>query len=379
MIRLEELRVPAGDFSLTVDDLVVTPGEYLIVLGPTGSGKTVLLEAIAGLRRPRAGRVLLAGRDVTALPPEARRVGLVYQDYALFPHLRVRDNIGFALARGERQRQVEKLAQLLGIEALLDRYPDGLSGGEQQRVALARALAPVPEVLLLDEPLSALDGPSRSELTVELRRIHRELATTVIHVTHDLDEAVALGDRMAILVDGALRQVGAVGEVISRPVDPEVANLVGVGNVLELAQPLLQGSPAGSAVKLRSGHLLTLDPASPATATAELVAIRAEEITIEVLDASGAGPLAGGDVAPGGDNLLDGVVTAVHLHAVYAAVEVEVAPVGQGCSQTLMVHILRPQVARLAVCPGVLVRLRIPAASVQLCGRSDDRFRPGEG
>ena len=250
MIRLEGLNVVAGDFSLRVDELSVEKGEFLVFLGPTGSGKTVLLETIAGLRRPISGRIWFGDRDVTAEPPERRRVGFVYQDYALFPHLSVGKNIAFGLRTGAargRARSVRRagvsravgpireraaaLASLLGIEQLMDRYPDTLSGGEQQRVALARALAIEPEVLLLDEPLSALDRKTRRELRIELRRLHRELGATVLHVTHDLDEALVLGDRIAVLIDGDLRQIGTPEDVIQRPADGETARLLGMTNV----------------------------------------------------------------------------------------------------------------------------------------------------
>jgi molybdopterin-binding protein len=205
----------------------------------------VLLETIAGLHRPLRGRVLLAGEDVTHAPPERRGVGFVYQDYVLFPHLSVAGNIAFGLrlrgmSRGDIEERVAAISQLLGIEHLLHRRPGTLSGGEAQRVALARALVVEPRLLLLDEPLSALDPETREGLQRELGRIHRELGTTTIHVTHDFEEAVALGDRIAVLREdrvgdsrreGQIVQVGTPEEIFRRPANEFVARFVGVRNI----------------------------------------------------------------------------------------------------------------------------------------------------
>lgn len=184
-----------------------------MILGPTGSGKTILLETIAGVYRPDSGRVLLNGVDVTSLPPRERNVGMVYQDYMLFPHLTVEQNIAFGLrfmkpAPAGGKRSVRRLAELLGVEALLHRYPGTLSGGEQQRTAIVRALIVEPDVLLLDEPLSALEARTKEKLRDELLRLHRLTHTTIVHVTHGFDEAFLLGNRMAIMNQGRVEQVG---------------------------------------------------------------------------------------------------------------------------------------------------------------------------
>ena len=235
-LALEDLEVQAGAFRLVGIDLAVRAGGYLVILGPTGAGKTLLLETVAGLRRPRRGRILLDGADITSLPPEKRNIGYVFQDYALFPHLSVFENIAFGLRlrrlpRGELVRRVRGMAQLLGIEKLLPRRIDGLSGGERQRVALARALVLSPRALLLDEPLSALDPARRRELQQVLKKLHRALSPTVLHVTHDFEEAVALGEEVAVLLRGRLAQVGTPEEVFRRPATPEVAEFVGARNV----------------------------------------------------------------------------------------------------------------------------------------------------
>jgi ABC-type sugar transport system ATPase subunit len=385
MIRIEGLHVAAGGFSLHIDDLSLESGEFLVILGPTGSGKTVLLETVAGLRRPKAGQVRFGGKDVTMEPPERRRVGFVYQDYALFPHLTVAENIAFGLrGRGTRGRdgragsgpdrtdrrthardRVAALASLLGIGPLLLRYPAGLSGGEQQRVALARALAIEPDILLLDEPLSALDRQTRRELRGEIKRLHRESGTTVLHVTHDLDEALALGDRMAVLIDGELRQVGVPAEVMRRPVDAGVAELLGTTNVFPVAGSSIESGHVrvklvGRAGDTRAGEVqIVAESAHVGPLGGSSVAvIRPEEILLE-----GPGEALGDHVpesGPSAANLLEGTVRNIQIQSVHASIEVDVPPV-------FVVHVLRPDVHRLGLAVGSPVRLWIPPAAVHIC------------
>lgn len=233
---MRDLWVDLEEFHLREINLDVAAGEYFVILGPTGGGKTVLLEAIAGLHQLRKGRILLDGEDVTDLPPEQRGIGFVYQDYMLFPHLNVARNIAFGLELRRMDRQVieqrvAEMSTLLSIEHLLHRRPGTLSGGEQQRVALARALVVEPQLLLLDEPLSALDPGMREELQRELARLHRDLGTTIIHVTHDFEEAVALGDRIAVVNEGRIVQVGSPEEIFRKPGSEFVARFVGVRNI----------------------------------------------------------------------------------------------------------------------------------------------------
>ncbi len=213
----------------------------LVLFGPSGSGKTTLLRCVAGLERPDAGKILYGDEvwfDATEhrwLPPQKRRVGYLFQEYALFPHLTVEENIAYGLSALSGREQRERVAEMMGllqIEALRGQRPGELSGGERQRVALARALAPRPRLLLLDEPLSALDAPARARLRTELRRLLVSFNIPTILVTHDRLEALALGDRMAVLIGGQLRQVGSVSEVFSRPADVTVAEAVGMENVL---------------------------------------------------------------------------------------------------------------------------------------------------
>ncbi|MFB0543876.1 MAG: tungstate ABC transporter ATP-binding protein WtpC [Candidatus Bathyarchaeia archaeon] len=237
MIILEDVSQRFGAFSLKRINLKVEKGEYFIILGPTGAGKTLLLETIAGFHIPREGRVLIDGVDVTYTPPEKRGIGFVYQDYALFPHMVVEENISFGLRtrrvpEEEIEEKISGVMDSLAISHLKGRYPTTLSGGEQQRVALARALAISPQILLLDEPLSALDPRTRSTLRKELRRIHESEGITTVHVTHDQVEALTLGDRVAVIMGGEIVQVGRPDEVFEKPEGVEVAEFLGVENIL---------------------------------------------------------------------------------------------------------------------------------------------------
>lgn len=207
----------------------VPAGRVLVVLGPSGAGKTTLLEVIAGLRPHPSGQVLLAREDLTRLPPERRRIGMVFQGGALFPHLSVRENVRFGpRARAQASSDAaDALLDQLGITHLADRSPRSLSGGERQRAALARALATRPGLLLLDEPLSALDPPTREEVRALLQELLSGLRIPTIHVTHDRDEALTLGGHLAVVAHGTLRQTGPARQVVDRPADHTVARLVG--------------------------------------------------------------------------------------------------------------------------------------------------------
>ena len=216
-----------ASFSLTVE-----PGELVTVLGPSGSGKSTALRVVAGLEAPDAGRVRIGDRDVTDVEPSRRGVAMVFQSFALFPHLSVADNIAFGLrargaARDAARERAAAVAEPLGLTPLLDRRPSQLSGGERQRVALARGLAGEPDVLLLDEPLSNLDARLRAEARAEIRRVQEATGVTTLYVTHDQDEALALGHRVAVLDHGELQQVGTPGEVYDRPANRFVASFVG--------------------------------------------------------------------------------------------------------------------------------------------------------
>jgi molybdate transport system ATP-binding protein len=236
-----ELAVRKGYLGFELDAAWAAGDEVVALFGPSGAGKSLTLQCVAGLVRPEAGRIVVNGRvfdDVARgvhLPPQARRLGYVFQGYALFPHLTVAENVGFGLRdrpRGERHRRAGALLEQLGLAELAGRLPPELSGGQQQRVALGRALAPDPEVLLLDEPFSALDAPLRRQLRAEVGRLIRELGKTVVLVTHDLGEASQLGERLVVYDGGRVAQAAPTRELLARPASSAVARLLGIRNVV---------------------------------------------------------------------------------------------------------------------------------------------------
>jgi putative spermidine/putrescine transport system ATP-binding protein len=241
-VRLEGIRKTYGDV-VAVDrvDLEIPAGEFFTLLGPSGSGKTTTLRLIAGFERPDEGRIELGGADVTNRAPYEREVNTVFQDYALFPHMTVAENVGYGLRvkhvpRAERKRRVEEILEVVRLPELGDRKPVQLSGGQRQRIALARSLVNTPRVLLLDEPLGALDLKLRQEMQIELKRIQREVSNvgiTFVYVTHDQEEALTMSDRLAVFNEGRIEQIGAPAEVYERPATEFVAGFVGVSNVLE--------------------------------------------------------------------------------------------------------------------------------------------------
>jgi putative spermidine/putrescine transport system ATP-binding protein len=241
-------------------DLDIDAGEFFTMLGPSGSGKTTLLRVIAGFERPDAGTVELAGADVTRQPPYARDVNTVFQDYALFPHMSVADNVEYGLRiqkveRGTRRTRVGDALAMVGLEGLGKRKPSQLSGGQRQRVALARAIVNEPAVLLLDEPLGALDLKLRQGMQLELKRIQREVGITFVYVTHDQEEALTMSDRVAVFNAGRIEQVGAPVEIYDRPTTQFVADFVGISNLvtrdgraLAIRPERIELLPAGAAV-----------------------------------------------------------------------------------------------------------------------------------
>ncbi len=238
MIEIKDLSIDLDEFHLKNINLSIGHREYFVILGPTGAGKTVLLECIAGLHRIKQGEIWINGDNITHLPPEERKIGYVPQDYVLFPFLKVADNIAFGLkeakfSKTEIAERVQSLANLMAITHLLNRDTRSMSGGEKQRVALARALALSPKILLLDEPLGALDLQTAKYLRLELKRIHDELGIITIHITHDQTEAEEIADRLGILNLGELEQVGIPDEVFFYPDNAIVSDFIGSPNILE--------------------------------------------------------------------------------------------------------------------------------------------------
>ncbi len=238
-LSLSGLHKSYGDLA-AVDDVTidVAEGEFLVLLGPSGCGKTTTLRMVAGFIAPSGGRITIGERDVTALPPWKRNCGLVFQSYALFPHMTVAENVAFGLemrkmSPAERRPRVAEALRLVRLDGYDERYPRQLSGGQQQRVALARALATEPDVLLLDEPLSNLDAKLRQEVRVEIRDLQRKLGLTTIMVTHDQEEALTMADRLVVMERGKVRQIGSQRELYERPADRFVAGFIGRSAFLE--------------------------------------------------------------------------------------------------------------------------------------------------
>ena len=349
MIALSGLVVEAGAFHIGPLDLEVAHGEYGVLLGPSGAGKSLVLEALAGVRRVTAGAIAIDGADVTALAPEKRRVGLVFQDGLLFPHLSVGGNVAYGLrragvaGRAARAVEVERLAVAVGIGDLLRRRPDTLSGGERQRVALARALAARPRALLLDEPLSAVDAEAREGLQEVLRRVSRELGVTVLHVTHDRAEAFALADTCAVLVDGRLLQAGAPRDVLLQPADETVARFLGARNVLHGTRD------AGDArlVRLPGGSALSVADPLPA-GPADLV-IRPEDVRV----------WPAGEAPAGTGDPLRGIVVSMSLQGGFALVRVALP-------DALDALVPAREAGGAGFTLGAAVDVRVPAAAVHV-------------
>ena len=257
MIKIENLHIQLGGFDLHDINLHIEENDFFMLMGPSGAGKTILLEAIAGLVPVKSGRIKVADQDITQLPPEKRGISIVYQDYALFPHLTVANNIRYGLRfqkieKSEGDQRLDQLLKLLNLQHLANRSPETLSGGEQQRVAMARALIVNPRVLLLDEPLSALDPRLREEFRLVLKRLQQQSTATILMVTHDFAEALALGHRGAIVNAGQIEQSGSMEELFQRPQSTMVADFVGMKNLF--AVTILEETARIKNLQIQLGH-----------------------------------------------------------------------------------------------------------------------------
>jgi putative spermidine/putrescine transport system ATP-binding protein len=325
-------------------DLTIKGGEFVALLGPSGCGKSTALNCLAGLLPLTGGQIMLDGRRIDQLPPEKRGFGMVFQNYALFPHMTVRRNIAFGLAmrkvsRADQARRVEEALRLVQLTAHADKFPAQLSGGQQQRVAIARAIVLEPPLVLMDEPLSNLDASLRLEMRTEIRRLHQSLGLTTVYVTHDQEEALALADRLVVLRDGSVQQVGSPEEVYAHPCNQYVAGFMGYRNMLPASVTSVSGEQVTVSVEGAELTGVNRDGVSSGNA---VVAIRPEDFSVAV------GPA---------DNVLQAEVEIVEYHGREQAVEARL-PGGQ------QLH-LRTN-SRLA--PGDSVRLRVPVERVLVFG-----------
>jgi ABC-type sugar transport system ATPase subunit len=288
---------PNGHAALGSIDLTIDDGEFLVLVGPSGCGKSTLLRLIAGLEAPTGGRIFIGDDDATGLAPQARDLAMVFQSYALYPHMTVHDNLAYGLkvrgtARSIVEERVRDVAAALQIEALLSRRPAQLSGGQRQRVALGRAMVRQPRAFLFDEPLSNLDPALRAQARAELRRLHRKLRATIVYVTHDQEEAMTLAGRIAVLRDGAIEQLATPADVYARPANTFVARFIGAPpmNVLDAALAGVN-APAGALAGIRPQDVL-LGPDGELPVTVDLVEPRGHDFLVHVsLDVRGAAPV----------------------------------------------------------------------------------------
>jgi spermidine/putrescine transport system ATP-binding protein len=281
-----------GDVT-AVDDvsLDIREGEFITLLGPSGCGKTTTMRMIAGFEEPDAGQILLRGHDVVGIPPNKREVNMCFQHYALFPHMTVEENIAYSLRlrkvpKDQRHAEVVKMLEIVRLEGFEGRRPGQLSGGQQQRVALARALINLPAALLLDEPLGALDVKLRKQMELELKRIQLELGTTFVYVTHDQEEALSMSDRIAVMNDGVIEQLGTPRDVYDHPDTPFVADFVGVLNAVEFRVDAKDGEDA--VMRIDDAERIVVPAAGAGAGAVLLVAVRPERIRLEPGETDGA-------------------------------------------------------------------------------------------
>ena len=358
IIEITELTKTYRGDVVAVDDLSleVGEGEFVTLLGPSGCGKTTTLRMIAGFETPTAGRIYLAGEDVTELPPYRRQVNTVFQDYALFPHMTIRDNVGYGLRvsgvpRSEIAPRVAEALATVGLLEKADARPGNLSGGQKQRVALARALVREPKVLLLDEPLSALDAKLREAMQVELKHLHQKLGLTFVFVTHDQTEALVMSDRVVVMDRGKIVQSGVPAELYDHPATPYVANFIGTSNMIRGEVSNRNGKL--TAVRFAGGELQAMSGSGPFGIGQKVVAsVRPEKVQLR----------SEGEV-PAGHAVIEGTVIDSLFHGKAVRLEVDIR---QGAP--FLVDIQLTTGARLARVPaaGTAVALVVDPETVSL-------------
>lgn len=351
-MQITNLSKNLGDFSLRDITLRIEEGEYFIIVGPTGAGKTILLETIAGIYSPDTGSIEIAGEDISRIDPKERGVAMVYQDYMLFPHLTVEENIGFGLKQRKTDPQsireeVTKAAEMLHIEHLLDRYPGTLSGGEQQRAAIARAIITRPRLLLLDEPLSALDASTRERLRSELQTLHRELKTTILHITHHFEDIYSLADRVAIMENGRVVQTGTPEEIFQHPASGFVAAFTGMENIFP-----------GQSLSVEGEMQIDLGPGTIRADTGiegdVYVGIRPEDVVLSRETVSG-----------GAVNTFTGTITEIRQNGMFSRVMVDTG--------IRFICALTPQyILRMGLAEGDTVSLTLPESAIHIFPREGD-------
>ena len=329
-LRSIEKKFSGGVHAVKPCDLDISDGEFLVLVGPSGCGKSTLLRMIAGLEEPSGGTITIGSRDVTHVDPADRDIAMVFQNYALYPHKSAKENMAFALRlrkvpKAERERRIAETAKMLGIEELLNRKPGAMSGGQQQRVALGRAIVRDPACFLFDEPLSNLDAKMRNHTRSELRRLHKELQTTSVYVTHDQEEAMTLGDRVAVMKDGVMQQVGMPLEVYRAPANLFVAGFIGTP-----AMNLMPGEAKDGQATLASGFTVSVPTSLEGPIT---IGVRPQHFRVGTDKDQGAVELTARLVEPLGDladvhlEAADGTTLLARLDAEWAPVEGASCPI----------------------------------------------------
>jgi len=355
-LAVEQVSLRLGAFALRGLSFALAPGQVFVILGPSGAGKSVLLETIAGFYWPDSGRICIAGRDVTRAPPEVRRIGFMFQDYALFPHLTIAQNINFGLklrrnsSRKSGRQEMKDLLVRLDLERLAERKPTTLSGGEKQRVALARALAIEPMLFLLDEPLSALDARTRGTLCEELKTLLHELGIAAIYVTHNQTEALTLADKMAVMRDGGLLQIGIPSEIFNTPVNEFVASFVGVDNLIE--GNVLSTHEGMASIALTPQEKIEAVDNGAARLPRVLVCIRPEDVVLART------PLIGSSVR----NQFRGHVVSIEEHGPLLKIKLD-------CGFPLLAYTTKQSYLDLGLTPGTELVAGVKATAVHLIGR----------